>query len=148
MSGFSLRIPVAAGLAVTAVGTREEVFESVPTADGPRDLAAIVADAAAALEAPDATRAAAIARATAEVAAGAEHVSAVRGEQGARGARIDQFIERAETRKLQLGEERSALESTDVTAVIARVQSAELTLKAAQAVFARVNQNTLFDLLR
>lgn len=148
ISDFSLQIPVAAGLAVTAAGTREEVFESVPTANGPRDLAAIIADAADALEAPDATRAAAIARATAEVAAGAEHVSAMRGQQGSRGARIDQFIERAATRKLQLGEERSALESTDVTEVIARLQAADLTLKAAQAVFARVNQNTLFDLLR
>lgn len=149
MSGFSLQIPVAAGLAVTAAGTREEVFESVPTANGPRDLATIMADAAAALEEPNATlRAAAIARATAEVAAGAEHISAMRGQQGARGARVDQFIERSETRKLQLGEERVALESTDVTAVIARLQSADLTLKAAQAVFARVNQNSLFDLLR
>ena len=149
MSGSSLQIPVAAGLAVTAAGTREEVFESVPTTSGPRDLAAIVAAAASALEEPNAaSRAAAITQSVADVAAGAEHVAAMRGQQGARGGRIDQFIERAETRKLQLGEERSALESTDVTEVIARLQAADLTLKAAQAVFARVNQNTLFDILR
>jgi len=143
MSNFSLQIPVAAGLAVTAAGTREEVFENVPTAGGPRDLAAIVTAAAAALEAPNATlRAAAIASSVAEVAAGAEHVAAMRGQQGARGARVDQFIERSETRKLHLGEERIALESTDVTEVIARLQAADLTLKAAQAGFSRASIRT------
>ena len=53
MAGYSLRIPVQSGLQMIAVGTREEVFESVATAGGPKDLAAILADAAAALELAD-----------------------------------------------------------------------------------------------
>ena len=77
-----------------------------------------------------------------------EHIAGVRGQQGARGNRIDQLVERYETTKIQQAEERSALEDTDITAAIARVQAKQLTLDAAQAVFARVNQNTLFDILR
>ena len=145
MSGWALQIPVAAGLAVTAVGTREEVFETVPTAGGPRDIAAIVADAATALESGGS---APIGASIAELVAGVEHVASVRGQQGARGNRIQQLVERYETAKFQLTEERSALEDTDVRAAIARIQAKQLTLDAAQAVFARVNQSTLFDILR
>jgi len=145
MSGWALQIPVAAGLAVTAVGTREEVFETVPTAGGPRDIAAIVADAATALESGGS---APIGASIAELVAGVEHVASVRGQQGARGNRIEQLVERYETAKFQLTEERSALEDTDVRAAIARIQAKQLTLDAAQAVFARVNQSTLFDILR
>ena len=71
----------------------------------------------------------------------------MRGEQGSRGNRIDNLVERMADNGLQLEEERSAIESTDVTAVVARLQAGQLTLEAAQAVFARVNQNTLFDIL-
>ncbi len=145
MPGWSLQIPVAAGLAVTAAGTREEIFEQVPTAGGPRDLATIIADAATALEGGNSTT---IAVSVAEVLAGVEHIAGIRGQQGARGNRIDQLVERFETTKIQLTEERSALEDTDVNAAIARIQSQQLTLQAAQAVFARVNQSTLFDILR
>ena len=46
MSGGSLRIPVASGTSLEAAGTREDIFESVPTAGGPQDIAAIVSAAA------------------------------------------------------------------------------------------------------
>jgi flagellar hook-associated protein 3 FlgL len=149
MSGYSLRIPVQSGVQVIAVGTREEVFESAATAGGPKDLAAIVADAAAALEitAP-AARQAAVAVAMDEVAAGVSHVASQRGEQGALANRVDQLLERQADTGLQLAEERSGLEDTDIQAVIARLGAQQLTLQAAQAVFARVNENTLFDILR
>ncbi|MGQ0661219.1 flagellin N-terminal helical domain-containing protein [Sphingosinicella sp.] len=145
MPGWALQIPVAAGLAVTAAGTREEVFEQVPTAGGPRDLADIIADAATALEGGNS---ATISASVTEVLAGVEHIAGIRGQQGARGNRIDQLVERFETTKIQLTEERSVLEDTDVNAAIAKLQSQQLTLQAAQAVFARVNQSTLFDILR
>jgi flagellar hook-associated protein 3 FlgL len=145
MSGWALQIPVAAGLAVTAVGTLEDVFEQVPTAGGPRDLAAIAAEAATALESGNQ---AAIAVSIGEAVAGVDHIAGIRGQQGARGNRLDQLVERYAASKLQLTEERSALEDTDVSAAIAKVQAQQLTLQAAQAVFARVNQSTLFDILR
>ena len=149
MSGYSLRIPVQSGVQVIAVGTREDVFESVATAGGPKDLAAIVSDAAAALEltAP-AAREAAVAVSLDEVAAAASHVAGQHGEQGALANRVDQLLERQADTGLQMSEERSGLEDTDVQAVIARLSSQQLSLQAAQAVFARVNQSTLFDILR
>jgi len=149
MSGGSLRIPVANGVSVEAVGTREDVFESVPTASGPQDLAAIVSAAADALTLANPTaRAAALATSADNVGAAVEHIANARGGQGALGGRIDQLLERQADTGLQLQEERSNLESADVTAAIAKVQSTQLTLAAAQAVFARVNSSTLFDILR
>ena len=145
----ALQIPVADGILITAVSTRAAVFQTVPTAGGPRDVAAIVAAAADALVDPNpATRGAAILASREEINAADRHIAAARGEQGARGNRIDNLIESLANTGLQLEEERSAVESADVTAIVARLQSRQLTLEAAQAVFARVNQNTLFDLLR
>jgi flagellar hook-associated protein 3 FlgL len=149
MSGYSLRIPVESGVQVIAVGTREEVFESAATAGGPKDLAAIVTDAAAALEIADPTaRRAAVATSVDEVAAAVTHVSTQRGEHGALANRVDQLLERKADTGLQLEEERSGLEDTDIQAVVARLGAQQLSLQAAQAVFARVNQSTLFDILR
>ena len=149
MSGGSLRIPVASGVTLEAVGTREDVFESVPTAGGPQDIAAIVSAAADALSLTDPTaRAAAVAASADAVTAAVEHVANARGAQGALASRIDALIERQADSGLQLEEERSNLESTDVTAAIAKLQSQQLTLQAAQAVFSRINASTLFDILR
>ena len=149
MSGGSLRIPVASGVSIEAVGTREDVFESVPTSSGPQDIAAIVSAAADALSLTDPTaRAAAVATSADNVTAAVAHVTEARGEQGALGSHIDQLVDRQADSGLQLDEERSNLESTDVTAAIAKLQSQQLTLQAAQAVFSRVNASTLFDILR
>ena len=149
MSGYSLRIPVQSGVQVIAVGTREDVFESVATAGGPKDLAAIVADAAAALELTDpVARKAAVDTSVGEVATAVEHVATQHGEQGALANRVDALLERQADTGLQLEEERSGLEDTDIQAVVARLSSQQLSLQAAQAVFARVNQSTLFDILR
>jgi len=149
MSGGSLRIPVASGISIEAVGTREDVFESVPTASGAQDIGAIVSAAADALSLSDPTaRAAAVAASADNVGAAVAHIASARGAQGALGSRIDQLTERQADSGLQLQEERSNLESTDVSATIARLQSQQLTLQAAQAVFSRVNASTLFDILR
>ena len=149
MSDSSLQIPVSTGLAVIAVGTREEVFESVATTAGARDVVAIVGDAAAALTLTDpVARAAAVGTAIDEVAAASDHIANARGSQGALAGRIDQLLDRQASTEIQLEEERSGLESADITEVIAQLQSKELTLQAAQAVFARVNSQTLFDILR
>ena len=149
MAGVSLQIPVASGLAVSAVDTREATFESVATAAGPQDVVAIVNAAAAALELADpVARAAAVAVSIDEVADAASHIGNMRGQHGALAARIDSLLERNANSTLQLDEERKGLESADITAVIAKLQSQQLTLQAAQAVFARVNSQTLFDILR
>lgn len=145
----AVMMPVGDGTNIVAVASRERIFESVQTGAGARDMAAIV-DAAAdsLLIADDTARAAAIDVSLDEVGAAVVHAAAARGEQGARGNRIDNLSESLANTGLQLAEERSALESANVVEVVARLQSQQVTLQAAQAVFARVNQNSLFDILR
>jgi flagellar hook-associated protein 3 FlgL len=58
------------------------------------------------------------------------------------------MLERYEAWSIQLEEERSRIESADIVEVVARLQARQLTLQAAQAAFVRINQNSLFDLLR
>jgi flagellar hook-associated protein 3 FlgL len=140
----AIRIPVGPGLSIAAVGTREGVFDTVATAAGARSLGAIMASAAAAVRGGDP---AAIAAALSETNAGSRHVIAAHGEQGSRGARIDTLRDRIESSALNLEEERSSIESADVMEVIARLQSRQVSLEAAQATFARINRATLFDLL-
>jgi flagellar hook-associated protein 3 FlgL len=149
MSGYSLRIPVQSGVQVIAVGTREDVFENVATAGGAKDLAQIVSDAAAALEIADpVARKAAVSTSVGEVESAVDHVSTQRGEQGALANRVDSLLDRGAETGVQLASERSGLEDTDIQAVVARLSSQQLSLQAAQAVFARINENTLFDILR
>lgn len=147
-TGAAVAIPVGEGLTIVPVTTREAIF-TADVGGAPQALGDIVAAAAAALEEPDpAARAAAIGASLEAVNAGTAHVATMRGEQGARANRIDNMLESLANSKLQLSEERSGLEDTDVVETIAKLQARQLTLQAAQAVFARVNQNTLFDILR
>lgn len=148
-TGDPLEIPVAAGITIVAVASRAEMFDMVPTIDGPQSFVQLLGDAATALEEPDpALRQAATDSSLVELKAAVEHVAAIAGEQGVRATRIDAMQDRAVDAKLQLEEERVVLEGTDVIETVARLQSKQLTLEAAQAVFARINQTNLFDLLR
>jgi flagellar hook-associated protein 3 FlgL len=146
-AGEALQIPIAASVRVAATASRAAVF-NVPTGAGPVDLARIIGDAAAAIALPDrAARTAASATALAAIETASDHMSAVRGEQGVRAARIDSVRERLVATGLLLDEERGGLEGTDISATVAGINARMLTLQAAQATFARINRSTLFDLL-
>lgn len=142
-TGTALEIPVSAGLRIAPVATRDAIF------DAPLDLVATVnAAAAAALEPDDTTRKAAITASLTALVASVGQIGIARADQGTRAERLDQIRERLKTSELQLDEQRSGVESSDITEVVARIQAKDLSLKAAQAIFARVNQTSLFDLLR
>lgn len=143
----SLEIPVSPGITITAVGTRASVFEA-QTAGGPKDIAQIIADAADAIIEPDATRAASTQAALAEIDDAVAGITRAQGQQGTRGNRIDNLLDRLAEYGLQSEEERSSLESADIMEVVAKLQARQLTLQAAQAAFARINSGTLFDILR
>lgn len=143
-AGTPLGIPVGPDLTLTAVAGRTAVFDTVTVAAGTSDLVTILRAAAGAVAANDLP---AITAALRNVAAGSSHVVAARGEQGARGARIDAVAERLQTSKLALKEERSGLEDADVIEVVADIQAKQLSLEAAQAAFARINRQNLFDLI-
>jgi flagellar hook-associated protein 3 FlgL len=148
-AGAALALPVARGVTIAPTLTREAVFETVPVASGPSELGAILVAAADALETANPTdRKLAIQQSIEAIKAGNQHVAEARGEQGARANRIDSMLERYEAWSIQLEEERSRIESADIVEVVARLQARQLTLQAAQAAFVRINQNSLFDLLR
>jgi flagellar hook-associated protein 3 FlgL len=147
--GDALEIPVNAGVRIAPVASRGDLFENIDAPGGPVDLVAIISDAATAIvQADPATREAASAASIEAINAGSAHIIAARGEQGVRGARIDNIRERLTDSGLQLTEQRADIEGADLVKVVASLEAKKLTLQAAQAVFARVHQNTLFDLLR
>lgn len=66
---------------------------------------------------------------------------------GVRAARIERLRETLATRGIEYASERSGLEDTDLSEAIARLNAQTITLEAAQAAFARINRQTLFDIL-
>jgi flagellar hook-associated protein 3 FlgL len=66
---------------------------------------------------------------------------------GVRGNRMTNIRERHIDQGIVLTVERSGLEDTDLNEAIARLNQQSVTLDAARAAFARINRQTLFDLL-
>ena len=133
-----LRFPVGETLTLTATTARSDAFEV-----GGRDMATMLRAAATGITTSTAGRATALA----DITAASDQLSAVRGEQGARAARFDALRDRLIDSATAISEERSSIEDTDLAATIARVQTDQLSLDAAQSLFARINRRTLFDLL-
>lgn len=144
-----LPIPISRVLQITATDSKANVFDSVTTAAGVTSLSQILRDAAAAIVLPDeAQRKTDSATANDAVQAGITKITALIGQHGVRAGRIDDIKEQLVTNASALEEERGALEGTDISATVAKLQADLLSLQAAQAIFARINQSTLFDLLR
>lgn len=145
----ALEIPVGAGGNLAPVGSRAEVFGNIATAGGPLDLVTIINNAAAAIVEPDPVlRRAATDASLAAAAVASDHVAAVRADQGVRGSRIERLRGEFEQSAILIDEQKGAIEGVDLTEAIARLQSKQLSLQAAQAVLARVSQTSLFDQLR
>jgi flagellar hook-associated protein 3 FlgL len=122
------------------VGSHDAIF-----APGGTALSDDVRVAAAALDAGDAT---AIAAALTRLDRAAAHSADAHAEQGLRAARFDRLADAQAARGIDRAVERSALADTNLTDAIARLNAKQLTLEAAQAAFARLNRQTLFDLIR
>ena len=133
-----LRLPVGDSLTLTATMSRSAAFDV-----GGRNIATLLRDSATGITTNAAGRAAALT----DITAAADHMSAVRGEQGTRAARFDALRDRFIDSGASIAEERGSIEDTDIAATIARVQADQLSLDAAQGLFARINRRTLFDLL-
>jgi flagellar hook-associated protein 3 FlgL len=90
---------------------------------------------------------ASIATALGSVKTGQNHIVVQQTRQGVRSDRLDVIGTRLTDVDLDLTERRASLESTDLTEVISNVKAQLLQLEAAQSAFARINQQTLFDLI-
>ena len=125
------------------------VFAPLPGRDsamavGGRSMAVIAADAATAVRSGNP---ALITTAANDANAAISHLADQRAQLGLSGARLERVGESLASRDIELAAERSALMDTDLSEAIARLNAQTLTLEAAQAAFARINRQTLFDLL-
>lgn len=75
------------------------------------------------------------------------HVADKHAEIGLSGGRLDRIGDGLAARGITLKDERSTVEDTDLSVAIAELNAQELTLSAAQAAFAKINRQTLFDIL-
>lgn len=141
----SVLVPVSRGLNLAVVGTRQEVSENIDVNGTPMSIDAMLAQSVAALESgTDAD----LATALSTLSVGQQHITVEQARQGVRGDRLDVVGDRLTSIDLDLTERREVLESTNLAEVISSVKAKLLQLEAAQSAFARINQQTLFDLIR
>src|SRR3546814_10879920 len=76
------------------------------------------------------------------------HVADEHAKIGLSGGRLDRIGDSLAVRGITLKDERSVVEDTDLSVAIAQLNAQELTLSAAQAAFAKINRQTLFDILK
>lgn len=143
-SSGATKIPVSEGLAVSPVPSAEDVFQTQGVS-----LAQQLRDAADALDIADpVARRAAYDQSVQKLNDMVEHIAAVRSDVGVRANRLDTLENKLAEQQIELTAERSGLEDTDITEAVARLNSQQLTLEAAQAAFARISKKTLFDILQ
>lgn len=143
-----LAIPVGDNLNLTATASRDLVFGQVTTTAGVQTIDDILNNAAAALEnSDDAARSTAMDTSLAEIGNATDHIAQARADQGVRAERFDQAKATLASDGDTLTNQRSGLEDTDITSTITKYQQIQLSLSAAQAVYAQANKRSLFDLI-
>lgn len=140
----STTVPVSRGLELEVVGTRQSIDSGIMVNSVARTLDDILQEAENAVTTGLPTD---LDNSLKSLDAGLNHVILQQSLQGIRSDRIDAVKTRNTDSALELSERRSKLEDTDLAEVIARIQSKLLSLEAAQASFARINRQSLFDLI-
>lgn len=124
-------------------------FAPVPSAAdvfvvGGNSLATGIRDAAAAVTAGNR---AAMGTSITTLATAIGHVADQHATLGLSGGRLERIGDGLAVRGITLKDERSSVEDTDLSIAIAELNAHDLTLSAAQAAFAKINRQTLFDIL-
>lgn len=143
--GQSVLVPVSRGLNLAVVGTRQEVSEGIDVNGTPMTLDDIFGQSITALQSGTDSD---VAAGLDAIKAGQNHIVLEQTKQGVRSDRLDVIGTRLTNIDLDLTERRGDLESTDLQEVISSVSAKLLQLNAAQSAFARINQQTLFDLIK
>lgn len=76
-----------------------------------------------------------------------DHVANQNAAIGLAAGRLERIGDSLAARGIDVADERQSIEETDLETAIAQLNAQELTLSAAQAAFAKINRQTLFDLL-
>lgn len=131
---------------IEAVPSRQAVF-TFTTGGQNVDIADAITQAAVRLEQAAGDTGYAATTDIAAFGAAAQHLAGQRSGIGFTGQRLEDLSTRLETRDTDLAIEQKGLSDTDITDAIARITAQQTSLQAAQAMFARINQAGLFDLL-
>jgi flagellar hook-associated protein 3 FlgL len=143
--GQSVLVPVSRGLNLAVVGTKQEISEGIDVNGTPMSIDDILAQSIAAIQnGGDAGMEGALKA----VQAAQGHIVLEQAKQGVRADRLETVGDRLTDVDLDLSDRREDLQSTNLQEVISRVQAQLLQLEAAQSAFARINRQTLFDLIR
>lgn len=142
--GASTLVPVSRGLNLPVVGTRQSISEGIDVDGTALSLDDMIGNAISAIQSGDNS---AMSTALTQIRGGLDHIIVQQSVQGVRADRLDTAGERLTEVDLNLTERRSTLEATDLTTTLATVQAKLLSLEAAQSAYARINQQTLFDLI-
>jgi flagellar hook-associated protein 3 FlgL len=141
----AVAIPVGPDLSIAAADSYDRVFGSVKLSDGTTtSIKSILTNAVTALNANDKTG---MATATTGIDSATSHISVMLTDAGVRTQRITAAEDRLDTAKIDLKDERSSVEDTDVTAAAAELVQKQTQLQAAQSILAQLAKNTLFDKL-
>jgi len=124
-------------------------FAAVPSAAdtfviGGNSLSTSIRDIATAVAAGDKT---AMGTALTTLTGAVDHVANQNAAIGLSAGRLERIGDSLEARGIEIADERQSVEETDLSSAIAQLNAQELTLSAAQAAFAKINRQTLFDLL-
>ncbi|MBN8804661.1 MAG: flagellin-like protein [Sphingopyxis sp. 65-8] len=127
----------------------DTVFAPVPSAADAlavsgTSLSTFVRDAAAAVAAGDKT---AMGGSMTALDTAINHTADQNAAIGLAAGRLERIGDSLAARGVTLADERSSVEDTDLSVAIAQLNAADLTLSAAQAAFAKINRQSLFDLL-
>ena len=134
-----------------------DAFMRVASDDGPVSIFSIFSGLSAALDTADQATAAArvladadqgIGAAIGQLRSGIEHIGLQRARIGAQYNAADIQSEALARKELLLAETRSGIEDADIAEVISKLQSLLVNRDAAQQVFAKLSQQSLFDYLR
>lgn len=143
-----LLVSTSATQRLPATAQRSTVFDGISYAHGTASLDWVIGSAIDAISTDDvAARRTAADTALSDIDKAVTHVTTQHAAQGLRAAQLDSAAESLESASIQLSEERSTLEDTDVASTVMSLNAKTLSLQAAQMAFAKVNRNTLFDLL-
>ncbi|KTE20949.1 flagellin-like protein [Sphingopyxis sp. H050] len=82
------------------------------------------------------------------ISAAITHVADQNAALGLAAGRLERIGDSLSSRGIEVADERKSIEDTDLETAIAQLNAQDLTLGAAQAAFAKINRQTLFDLLR
>lgn len=139
----ALEVPVNEGVRIAPVAERAAIFET------PVDIIAAINAAVTAITEPDpATRTTLSQAALANVGQSVAQIANARADQGVRMNRLEAMREGLLSSEVQLEDERAGIEAANIPEVVARMESRRLSLEAAQAIFARLNKSSLFDMIR